>query len=180
MGLFDPNAAASESLAERLGEQYPDLEVTTGSKDPEGYDIVVNATPLGMNDDDPLPMDVDRISPGTFVGEVVMKQEITPFLQAAQGQGLPDPGRQRHALRDDPGLPGVLRVRDGHPRGAARRLADHELMPVPDVSSVSDERDSVDVTEVAPGVHRLALPLGIHGVPTVSAYLLHGGRRRQR
>jgi glyoxylase-like metal-dependent hydrolase (beta-lactamase superfamily II) len=29
-----------------------------------------------------------------------------------------------------------------------------------------------DVTEVAPGVHRLALPLGIHGVPTVSAYLL--------
>ena len=47
-------------------------------------------------------------------------------------------------------------------------------MPVPDVSSVSDERDSVDVTEVAPGVHRLALPLGIHGVPTVSAYLLRG------
>jgi glyoxylase-like metal-dependent hydrolase (beta-lactamase superfamily II) len=33
---------------------------------------------------------------------------------------------------------------------------------------------AVDVTEVAPGVHRLALPLGIHGVPTVSAYLLHG------
>jgi glyoxylase-like metal-dependent hydrolase (beta-lactamase superfamily II) len=31
-----------------------------------------------------------------------------------------------------------------------------------------------DVTEVAPGVHRLALPLGIHGVPTVSAYLLSG------
>jgi glyoxylase-like metal-dependent hydrolase (beta-lactamase superfamily II) len=39
---------------------------------------------------------------------------------------------------------------------------------VPDVASL------VDVTEVAPGVHRLALPLGIHGVPTVSAYLLHG------
>lgn len=31
----------------------------------------------------------------------------------------------------------------------------------------------LDVTEVAPGVHRMALPLGIHGVPTVSAYLLH-------
>jgi glyoxylase-like metal-dependent hydrolase (beta-lactamase superfamily II) len=31
-----------------------------------------------------------------------------------------------------------------------------------------------EVTEVAPGVHRMALPLGIHGVPTVSAYLLHG------
>jgi glyoxylase-like metal-dependent hydrolase (beta-lactamase superfamily II) len=32
---------------------------------------------------------------------------------------------------------------------------------------------AAEVTEVAPGVHRLALPLGIHGVPTVSAYLLH-------
>ena len=80
IGLFDPNAAASEALGGRLSEHYPQLEVTTGSKDPQGYDLVVNATPLGMNDGDPLPMDVDRISPETFVGEVVMKQQITPFL----------------------------------------------------------------------------------------------------
>jgi glyoxylase-like metal-dependent hydrolase (beta-lactamase superfamily II) len=32
----------------------------------------------------------------------------------------------------------------------------------------------VEVAEVADGVYRLALPLGIHGVPTVSAYLLRG------
>jgi glyoxylase-like metal-dependent hydrolase (beta-lactamase superfamily II) len=32
----------------------------------------------------------------------------------------------------------------------------------------------VEVGEVADGVYRLALPLGIHGVPTVSAYLLRG------
>jgi shikimate dehydrogenase len=42
-----------------------------------------------MNDDDPLPMDVDRIDPGTFVGEVVMKQEITPFLREARAKGCP-------------------------------------------------------------------------------------------
>ena len=42
-----------------------------------------------MNDDDPLPMDVDRIAPTTFVGEVVMKQEITPFLAAALDKGCP-------------------------------------------------------------------------------------------
>jgi shikimate dehydrogenase len=89
MSLFDPNAAASEALGGRLKEAYPDLEVVTGSKDPAGHDLVVNATPLGMNDDDPLPMDVDRIAPGTFVGEVVMKQEITPFLRAAQDKGCP-------------------------------------------------------------------------------------------
>jgi shikimate dehydrogenase len=89
IGLFDPNAAASEALGGRLSEHYPDLQVSTGSKDPQGYDLVVNATPLGMNDDDPLPMDVDRISPETFVGEVVLKQQITPFLAAAQAKGCP-------------------------------------------------------------------------------------------
>ncbi len=89
MGLFDPNQAASDDLAARLAEHYPDLQLETGSKDPEGYDLVVNATPLGMKDGDPLPMDVDRIAPTTFVGEVVMKQTITPFLAAAQAKGCP-------------------------------------------------------------------------------------------
>jgi shikimate dehydrogenase len=40
-----------------------------------------------MKEGDPLPMDVTRISPSAFVGEVVMKQEITPFLAAARAGG---------------------------------------------------------------------------------------------
>jgi shikimate dehydrogenase len=40
-----------------------------------------------MNAGDPLPTDVDRIAPATFVGEVVMTHEITPFLRAAQEKG---------------------------------------------------------------------------------------------
>jgi shikimate dehydrogenase len=89
IGLFDANTAVSEALAARLHEQYPDLETRTGVNDPDGYDIVVNATPLGMHEGDPLPMDVDRIRPGTFVGEVVMTQEYTPFLRAAKEKGYP-------------------------------------------------------------------------------------------
>jgi shikimate dehydrogenase len=87
LGLFDPVKESSESLAARIDEHYPQIRIDTGSSDPQGYDIVVNATPLGMKDDDPLPMDVDRIGPDTFVGEVVMKQQITPFLKAAMDKG---------------------------------------------------------------------------------------------
>ena len=87
LGLFDAHSASAASLGSRLAAHYPKLEVQTGAKDPSGYDIVVNATPIGMNDGDPLPMDVDRISPSSFVGEVVMKQEMTPFLRAAQAKG---------------------------------------------------------------------------------------------
>ena len=87
LGLFDAHSASAASLGSRLAEHYPKLEVEPGVKDPSGYDIVVNATPIGMNDGDPLPMDVDRITPSSFVGEVVMKQEMTPFLRAAQAKG---------------------------------------------------------------------------------------------
>jgi len=79
--------ASANALAARLREHYPKMVVTTGSKDPAGFDVVVNATPLGMQDGDPLPFDIDRIAPGTFVGEVVMKSEYTPLLQAAKDKG---------------------------------------------------------------------------------------------
>jgi len=87
LGLYDAFPPSMNGLAERLRAHYPKLEVKTGSADPGGYDIVVNATPLGMKQDDPLPLDVERISPTTFVGEVVMKEEITPFLAAARAKG---------------------------------------------------------------------------------------------
>jgi shikimate dehydrogenase len=87
MALFDTNAASAESLAQRLRQYYPAMHVTTGSNDPAGFDLVVNATPLGMKPGDPLPFDVSRIARDTFVGEVVMKKEITPLLEAARRIG---------------------------------------------------------------------------------------------
>jgi shikimate dehydrogenase len=87
MTLFDTNAAAAEGLAARLREHYPAIRVRVGANDPAGYDLVVNGTPLGMKPGDPLPFDVTRLAPSTFVGEVVMKQEITPLLEAARARG---------------------------------------------------------------------------------------------
>jgi shikimate dehydrogenase len=87
IGVFDIRAAVADALAQRLKQEYPRLEVSTGSNDPAGYHLVVNATPMGMNEGDPLPLDVSRLSPETFVGEVVMATEMTAFLTAAQAKG---------------------------------------------------------------------------------------------
>ncbi len=87
ISLFDVNAASAQQLGERLKKHYPAIDVHTGSNDPAGYDLVVNATPLGMNEGDPLPMDMSRLDASTFVGEVVMKSETTAFLAAAQARG---------------------------------------------------------------------------------------------
>jgi shikimate dehydrogenase len=40
-----------------------------------------------MKPGDPLPFDVSRIAPSTFVGEVVMKEEYTPLLRGAMAKG---------------------------------------------------------------------------------------------
>jgi shikimate dehydrogenase len=87
ISLYDMQAVSAHSLAQRLQRHYPTITVSTGSNDPAGYDLVVNATPMGMNDGDPLPVDTSRLDAKTFVGEVVMKTETTAFLKAAVARG---------------------------------------------------------------------------------------------
>lgn len=85
--LFDLNPQAAHALRSRLLQHYPDLKVSVNNADPAGLGLLVNATPLGMNASDPLPIDVSRLSADTFVGEVVMKVDMTPFLKAAVQKG---------------------------------------------------------------------------------------------
>ena len=85
--LFDANAKLASQLADRLKLHYPQLDVSNGPPDVRGKDLVVNATPLGMRDGDPLPFDTEQLASSTFVGEVVLKTEITPLLAKAKARG---------------------------------------------------------------------------------------------
>lgn len=102
LALHDTRPGIAERVAESIGTHYPSVALSNsmasgsvtsggvtsgGAPDPSGFDIVVNATPLGMNDDDPLPMPTDALDPSSFVGEVVLKREETPFLAAAKAKG---------------------------------------------------------------------------------------------
>ena len=85
--LFDVRVEASTGLARRLAQHYPAVTVAAGGNDPSGHGLVVNATPLGMREGDPMPMEVSRIPLDAFVGEVVLEREITEFLKAVQARG---------------------------------------------------------------------------------------------
>lgn len=87
LALHDTREEVTDALAERLRRHHPRLQVQTGTVDPAGFDVVVNATPLGMSPGDPMPVDVDRLAAGSFVGEVVMTHAVTPFLAAARARG---------------------------------------------------------------------------------------------
>jgi shikimate dehydrogenase len=87
IALHDVSGDAAADLAQRLRTHFPKLIVSIAGNDPAGFDLVVNATPLGMRDGDSLPVDVQRLDTRTFVGDVVMKETMTPLLLAAQARG---------------------------------------------------------------------------------------------
>jgi shikimate dehydrogenase len=87
LGLHDLDPGAAHRLAARLAAHYPGLTISTGSADPQGWSIVVNATPLGTKDDDPVPVDTTRIDPAAFVGDVVLRRQPTPLVRAARARG---------------------------------------------------------------------------------------------
>jgi shikimate dehydrogenase len=89
IALHDVRPAASAELGERLRLHHSGLEVESAAPRAAGYDLAVNATPLGMRPDDPLPMDLAGASASTLVGEVVMQQEVTPLLRLAREKGCP-------------------------------------------------------------------------------------------
>jgi shikimate dehydrogenase len=61
--------------------------VSAGTADPTGFDIVLNATPMGMKATDPLPVDVDKLSAAMFVGCVITAPAVSALVEAARGKG---------------------------------------------------------------------------------------------
>ena len=87
LALVDARAATADAVAGRLVQHFRGLDVRSGDGDLAGRNLVVNATPLGSRNDDPLPFDVSRLSPGTFVADVVMTAGTTRLVTAARERG---------------------------------------------------------------------------------------------
>lgn len=89
LGLVNRRSASPEELSIRLQAHHPDLRTSLGSRDPRGFDLVVNATSLGAQVGDPLPLDLRGVESTTFVADVVNKPGLTPFLASARERGCP-------------------------------------------------------------------------------------------
>jgi shikimate dehydrogenase len=59
----------------------------SGPSDPHGFEVVINATPLGMKANDAMPVDPERLAHGTVVVDIINSAEPTPLLRAAQARG---------------------------------------------------------------------------------------------
>lgn len=80
--------ARAEDLAARVNADLNRPLVRVGAGLPEPGQLVINATSLGLNPEDALPLDPDLLTPGMTLAEVVARPEITPLLQAARARGV--------------------------------------------------------------------------------------------
>lgn len=88
IALFDPDASRSHAAAERLNAAYPNRPATVArSADAAGFDLVVQASPLGMEPGDALPLDPQSVEPGAVVVDILMKNQPTPLLRACAERG---------------------------------------------------------------------------------------------
>jgi shikimate dehydrogenase len=86
LAIHDEDAARRDHLISRLNA-LGKAKVVAGSPDPAGFDLVANATPAGMRDGDPLPVDVAKLSPSTFVGCVITVPVVSPIVEEARKLG---------------------------------------------------------------------------------------------
>jgi len=89
LALYDPDAARCVAAAAMLKGAWPALVVDIAeSADPAGFDCVINASPLGLKADDPLPFDPARLDAGAAVVDILMKNQPTPLLRACHARGV--------------------------------------------------------------------------------------------
>jgi shikimate dehydrogenase len=88
LGLVDTTPGRAASVAQRLHAEFGVDATAPASVDPVGFDLVVNASPLGLNRDDPPPFDAARLHAGAAVVDIVMKNQPTALLRECRARGI--------------------------------------------------------------------------------------------
>ena len=87
LAFYDPTPGKAQELADRLNG-YSSAVSAAASNDAADYDLVINASPLGLQASDPMPCDVARIAPHAAMMDILMKNQPTPWVRAGRARGL--------------------------------------------------------------------------------------------
>lgn len=83
--LYDIDRLKAERLASELSEFQKGISLLDDLKDLDSQDIIINATPLGLKPDDPLPLQPELITRNMIICDLVYKK--TKFIEEAQKRG---------------------------------------------------------------------------------------------
>jgi shikimate dehydrogenase len=85
LAIADLDAERRHGLVTRL--KTLGVNARASGADPSGCGLVVNATPAGMAQGDPLPIDPARIDHRAVVADLITRPAVTPLLHAARKRG---------------------------------------------------------------------------------------------
>ena len=86
LSILNETPAPAEALAARLREHFEGLEISFDEK-PDGVGLLINATPLGLHDSDPMPADPARLPTDCAVFDIIASR-TTELMAAAAARGL--------------------------------------------------------------------------------------------
>jgi shikimate dehydrogenase len=89
LAIANRTHAKAEELASAVQAAYPAVDVSAATADPGGYDVVINATSLGLKEGDRLPIDIDRVEARQLIADIIMIPVETALLKAAKAKGCP-------------------------------------------------------------------------------------------
>lgn len=87
LAIYNRTQASALQILQGIEHHYPQVKAMLGSEDPTGFDLVINATTLGMRPEDAFPLDVQRLQSTQTVAEIIMTPALTPLLKRAQDKG---------------------------------------------------------------------------------------------
>ena len=89
MTIIDTDEGRQKTLLDIISLRFPSTALSGTITSLSGFDLAINATPLGMNGDPHVPFPLDALEPRTFVADVVTEPEMTPWLAGAKARGCP-------------------------------------------------------------------------------------------
>ena len=89
LSIQNRTGATAEALAGMLGAIFGAGRVRArASGDGGGFDMVVNATSLGLHEGDAMPLGLGGLDKDTIIADIIMVPERTKWLETAEGLGL--------------------------------------------------------------------------------------------
>lgn len=85
--VVDLSAERARILIDMVRGFYPGCNITQGPASAPRYDIIINATPVGMRPGDGMPAEIARFSRAMTVVDIVLAPEPTPLLRKAAADG---------------------------------------------------------------------------------------------
>lgn len=78
----------AEALANAVNIAFGRAIAKAGTAIPKAQQLIINATSLGLNDTDQLPLDPELLLPGMTMAEVIAQPEKTRLLCIAESRGV--------------------------------------------------------------------------------------------